>query len=330
MAGIRAHVHFIRYTCWMKNPNTWRRIAGLAAVTSIVAACGTDTDISPFPEGSSSSSGGASGQSSSGFGPAGDGGTSGGKGDAGNCFAPVDMYIMLDRSGSMGADCNIGDTVKSKWCRAINALSGYLKSPEAKDQAAALQFFPLPTLTATSCMTGDVYAKPALPAAAYTTLPSNGFDALLDSTTMQSSTPTEGAIRGITTFTAANRRPGRVTIGILITDGDPTRDNGCSDNLTNLAKLLQDHNAATTVRTYVIGMTGAAFPKLEQMAIGGGAPKHPAMVGTITNACGTLPGPCTFWNVGDGEPEAFIAALKEIQKSADGCVPGGGVVNPPS
>jgi hypothetical protein len=311
----------------MKNVNIWGRAGAFAAATGIVSACGTDPEVSPFTEGSSSTSSGASGESSSGFGPAGDGGgTSGGRGDGGSCFAPVDMYIMLDRSGSMGPICQIGDTTASKWCRAINALSGYLKSPESKDQGAALQFFPLPNQNDNSCKNGDVFSKPALPAADYTTLPSNAFEPLLNTIGIQNSTPTEGAIRGITTFTAANRRPGRVTIGILITDGDPS---GCDQNLNNLAKLLQDHNTATKVRTYVIGMTGASFDKLETMAVGGGAPSHPATVGALTKACGTLPGPCTFWNVGDGEPQAFIAALKEIQKSADGCTPGGGVVNPP-
>jgi hypothetical protein len=249
-------------------------------------------------------------------------------GDASSCYAPVDMYIMQDRSGSMGTDCNIGSSTNSKWCHAINALSGYFNSPSATGNAAAIQFFPLPNHTSALCSTGagyDVAAMPT-PPPAYTTLPTNVFDSLLNSQNATGpNTPTEAAIRGLTKFTAANRRGGRVTIGILITDGDP---NGCNMNLTFLSDLLQAHYTATTLRTYVIGMTGATDANLEAIAQGGNAPLHPAVVGSLTGACGTSPAPCRHWNVGNGDPQAFVAALAAIQQSADGCADGGGTINP--
>jgi hypothetical protein len=246
-----------------------------------------------------------------------------------SCYAPVDMYIMQDRSGSMGTDCNIGDTTNSKWCHAINALSGYFNSSAATGNAAAIQFFPLPNTTQAQCTTGqgyDVAASPT-PPPAYTTLPTNAFDGLLNSQndTGGGGTPTEAAIRGLTKFTAGNRRGGRVTIGILVTDGDP---NGCDQNLTNLSNLLQAHYAATTLRTFVIGMTGGTDANLEQIAQGGNGPLHDATVGTLTNACGTSPAPCRHWNVGDGNPQAFIAALAAIQQASNGCADGGGTINP--
>jgi hypothetical protein len=163
---------------------------------------------------------------------------------------------------------------------------------------------------------------------AYQGLPSPAFDAILNSTKPGGSgngTPTEAAIRGITSFTAANRRGGRVTIGILVTDGDP---NGCNEKLSALSDLLKAHNTATTLRTYVIGMEGASFDNLETIAKGGGAPEHPDAVGGVADACGNGAGPCRHWNVGNGDPAVFAAALAAIQESADGCKPGGGVVNP--
>jgi hypothetical protein len=320
----------------MTSPARWAALAvatgSLFALLLSTFACGS-SENSEFGngEGSSGSSGGTSG--SSGF-----GGTSGGTSGSGeggtnpnNCFAPVDMFIMFDRSGSMGSDCNIGQTTNSKWCKAINALSGYFKSQGAKDQAAALQFFPLPTHDTALCKSGDSYVTPALPTAGqYTTLPSDSFDALLNSTTTDNGnqnkgTPTEAAIRGLTRFTDANRRGGRVTIGILITDGNP---NGCDQNLTNLSNLLAAHLQATKIRTYVIGMEGASFDRLEEVAQGGGGPEHPDKVGAITDACGNGNGPCRHWNVGDGDPAIFTAALAAIQESADGCKEGGGAVNP--
>ncbi len=314
-------------------------LAGLVAVAStigVVVACGSSGDDSTFSS-SGASSGASSGSTgSSSFGSSGlpnEGGTSGTSGTSGgNCFAPVDMYIMFDKSGSMGepkgngaaGDCNVGDNVNSKWCHAINALSGYLNSASAKDQSAAIQFFS--GVDNPSCSTGSPYDKPAIPASDFTTLPSKAFDSVLNSNSPNGATPMEAAIRGLTTFTAANRRPGHVTIGVLITDGDPQ---GCNQNLTQLAALLDAHFQATKVRTYVIGMNGATFSNLEKLAVGGGGPTHADTVGPLTQACGSVNPPCHFWNVGDGDPAGFIQALTAIQESADGCKPGGGTVNPP-
>jgi len=243
------------------------------------------------------------------------------------------MYIVFDKSGSMGepegngapGDCNIGQNVNSKWCRGINALSGYLNSPSAKDQSAALQFFS--GNDGANCNTGAPYNQPAVPTTSFTTLPSNTFDTALNGIVPGGGTPIEAALRGLTSYTAANRRPGHVTIGILVTDGDPQ---GCSNDLDELSDILEAHYQATKIRTYVIGMQGATFSNLERISAGGNAPTHAATVGALTNACGNVAEPCRFWNVGDGNPAGFIQALAAIQESADGCKPGGGVVNPPN
>jgi len=304
-------------------------LAIAAPVTN--AACGGD-DGSQFDGGGGGGEGG--GGDTDGSNPFGtmDGGGNGdgsGNGDGASCYAPVDMYIMQDRSGSMGTDCNVGDMTNSKWCHSVNALAGYFKSPAAAGNAAAIQFFRVPNHSQALCATGAQYSTPLAPMGppAYATLPTNSFDTILNAQSPNGLTPTEAAIRGLTGFTAGNRRGGRVTIGILITDGDPTE---CDTNLMNLSNLLKAHLQATTIRTYVIGMNGATFANLEQIAQGGGAPLHPDVVGGLTDACGDGPGPCRHWNVGDGNPQAFIAALAAIQESADGCKDGGGVINPPN
>jgi hypothetical protein len=298
----------------------WLVLAGLAAL----CACGSSDD-------NNTNDGGNGDSTTNGDSPFNNGdGSNDGKPSGDACYAPVDMYIMLDRSCSMGADCNIGDTTTaSKWCHAVNALSGYFNSSSAAGNAAAMQFFPVTNHSNTMCTTGATYDTPASPTQApfYTTLPTNGFDTLLNATTDNNPcvTPTEGAIRGITKFTAANRRGGRVTIGMLVTDGDPA---GCDQNLTDLSNLLQAHYTATTLRTYVIGMTGADDGNLEQIAQGGNAPPHPDVIGTLTGLCGTSKSPCRHWNVGTGNPQTFIAALSYIQQSSDGCADGGGTINP--
>ena len=300
----------------------------LAAVATIgLVACGSDDSGGNGDGGGNGNDATTNGDSP--FGGNDGSGNGDGSGGDGGCYAPVDMYIMQDRSGSMGNDCNIGQTVNSKWCHAINALSGYFNSPSSAGNAAAIQFFPLPNSSQSQCSTGSGYDVAAMPTPppAYTTLPTNTFDSLLNSENDNGGggTPTEAAIRGLTAFTSANRRGGRVTIGILITDGDP---NGCDENLTDLSNLLQAHYTATTLRTYVIGMTGATDANLEQIAQGGNAPLHDSTVGTLTGACGTTAPPCRHWNVGDGNPQAFVAALAAIEQSANGCADGGGTINP--
>jgi hypothetical protein len=305
-------------------------VLALVGGIGVVVACGSDPPESDFGSSSGASGSSGAGSSSGGFGSSGTAsdGANGVDANPANCKAPVDMFISFDDSGSMGDDCQLGSMVDSKWCRGITALSGYLKSNGAKDHAAALTFFPLDGHKAAQCATGDGYHVAKFPATGWETLPSSNFDAILNSAGPVTfpGTPTEAAIRGLTRFTSANRRGGRVTIGIVITDGNP---NGCNMDRDDLAQLLQTHYNATKVRTYVIGMTGANFDNLEDIAKGGGAPTHGNTVGTLTNACGNVPEPCTFWNVGDGQPAAFEAALSAIQQLSDGCNPdGGGFINP--
>jgi hypothetical protein len=250
------------------------------------------------------------------------------------------MFVMLDRSGSMNepqnepaqkGDCNVGQAVNSKWCHAINALSTYFKSPEATGHGAALQFFALAPPAACDGTTYNTSYSPG-GMTGYTTLPSSSFDATLNLVSPMGQTPTEGALRGITGFTgrAANKRAGRIPIGVLITDGDPTL---CDLSTNHLSNILQAHYMVTGVPTFVIGMTGATFATLEEIAVGGSAPLHADTVGTVTNACGNGAGPCRHWNIGDGTGNTLAEAMKQIQGLAIACqytmpVPAVGVVNP--
>ena len=62
---------------------------------------------------------------------------------------PVDLYVMLDRSGSMNipqslppvvdGDCDVGDPTVSRWCYTLNALDGFFASGEKEETGAALK-----------------------------------------------------------------------------------------------------------------------------------------------------------------------------------------------
>lgn len=241
---------------------------------------------------------------------------------------PLDMYIMLDRSGSMGTDCNVGQTTASKWCRAINSLHGFFTAPSSAGMGVALQYFPI---TGYSCTgNGGTLATPAVGMALLPGL-AGALQTSLNATVPNgSNTPIEAALRGLATFTANNTQTGRIMIGVLVTDGAP---NGCSTATGTLSGVLQTHFNATGIRTFVIGMEGASFANLEAIAAGGNAPLHPDQVGALPDTCGNGAGPCRHWNVGNGNPAVFIEALKAIQQSAVGCTyampqPTTGVVDP--
>ncbi|MBW2524811.1 MAG: VWA domain-containing protein [Deltaproteobacteria bacterium] len=141
-------------------------------------------------------------------------------------------------------------------------------------------------------------------------------------------TPTGPALTGPAAFAAANQTPGRIIIGILITDGNPTT---CSptDN-ASLRAIAQNHFNAGGIHTFVVGITGAAFSNLENWASHTGAISHPDNPG---DTCGGSYTTCHHYNVGDGDPTAFINALQQIQNSVLGCTfsvpqPSQGVLDP--
>lgn len=219
---------------------------------------------------------------------------------------PLDIYLMLDRSGSMDPDCNVGQSVNSSWCHAINSIAGFATDPSSAGMRVALEYF-----SGDDC-NASTYASPAV-GLGFLDGTSGGHAASLISSMNSASpsgmTPTEGALRGLAQFTAANKAVGRVMIGILITDGLPTR---CDTNTNNLAAIAANHLATTGITTFVIGMASAIdFNVIETIAAAGGAAPH-------NDFCHSG-GPCHHYDVGDGNPQAFIQALQQIQASAISC-----------
>jgi hypothetical protein len=224
----------------------------------------------------------------------------------------LDMYVLLDHTGSMGNDCPLNLATPppangSKWCFATNALGRYFTSAQAMGHRAALQFL---AVQGFACAGGPGNAE-ASPVVAMTLLPVAAASPMI--TTLDAAdaaggfgTPIEAGLRGIATFTAGNVTPGRTMIGILITDGDP---NGCDGNITNLAAVADAHFKATGIRTFIIGMTGATLTNLEPIAVAGGAAAH-------TDFCGNGVASCHYWSVGNGDPSAFVASLQAIAGQA--------------
>ncbi len=207
---------------------------------------------------------------------------------------PLAMLVLVDRSGSMAGD---------KWDAATKAIRAFADRSEVVGMKMGLQFFP-PIGTANAC-TAASYEALAVPIAP---LPDNvlPIQQKIAQAVPDGSTPMgpglAGSIGAMRAFIA--KEPMHQGVVILVTDGDPA---GCSgDSVGGVAataaggvKPVADE---PSVRTFAVGMDGASFGSLDQIAsAGGGAPKA--------------------FNVGAGAAaqQALVDALDEIRAGVLGC-----------
>jgi len=136
----------------------------VAAATGLVSACG---DNGSTGESTTSANGGSAGAGQSTGGGGGNGGNVGGGGDGvggfgGNAggnggtggmacagdtvkgeLVPLDMYIMLDKSGSMLEKTSQGAQKPTKWEAVTKALDSFFTDPGSNGLGVGLQFFPV-------------------------------------------------------------------------------------------------------------------------------------------------------------------------------------------
>jgi hypothetical protein len=230
---------------------------------------------------------------------------------------PLDMYFLVDSSGSMAEPTASG---ANKWDLVTSALVNFLGNPVNAQIGVGIGYFPdapPPTCSAGqpgclcipfvnlcfanqggSCVATD-YAKPSVALA----LPPE--PALLISNIQQRAfaggTPTRAALEGtyqyLQTWTA--QHPGRKVALVLATDGEP---NGCAGNtaadVANLAASAL--TGPSHIQTFVIGV-GRALANLNQVAQAGGTTQA-----YLTDTSSDLAG-------------EFSAALEAIRTSAGPC-----------
>jgi Mg-chelatase subunit ChlD len=248
--------------------------------------CSAATDTNVFDETSSGTSVASTGTQASG-GSAGQGGSSATSGeggfliDAGNTDAPIedggecaktvaeaepiplDIVILLDRSGSMSGQ---------NWDGSTAALKTFVNDPVSSGINVGIVYFPIdspPDSNACNYIHYDDLSVPVAP------LPMNA-PAMVQSIDGEDpgggSTPTYGALKGALFNATAlqDANPTHKVILVFASDGDP---NSCpldQNEIPIIAALAQSALNYNGVQTYVIAVSGANVANLNQIANAGG------------------------------------------------------------
>ncbi len=199
---------------------------------------------------------------------------------------PIDMYFLVDSSGSMAERVSGG----TKWDVVSSALVSFLTDPRNADTGVGIGYFPngvqltcsagqpdcscIPIINLCfpnvggSCSVAD-YATPAVPLA----LPPVPNAVVIDIGLRQISggTPTRPAVEAALVYLDqwSDQHPDRKTLLVLATDGDPT---GCDPNTPeDVAALAAAALAGPhAIQTFVIGV-GQSLTSLNAIAQAGGS-----------------------------------------------------------
>ncbi|XXX78513.1 vWA domain-containing protein [Sorangium sp. So ce134] len=247
--------------------------AGLAAPSG---GCAATEDRKParerLPDGAGGGGSGAFGASNTGggaslgdggFGATGEGGfdegTSCAQTSAAATLMPLDMLILLDRSGSM---------LGAKWSGVTSALSTFVSDAASAGMNVGLTYFPRGNNGMNDC---DHTAYDEL-AVAIGELPLHTpeLTASIRGTSPGGGTPMRPALQGVLSNATAYKdaNPSHKVIVVLATDGDPS---GCAGNtVASTAEIAQRALNYNGVQTYVIAVEGSTVANLDQIAAAGG------------------------------------------------------------
>ncbi len=318
-------------------------LVAAALVAPLLSGCGAGSDDNAGGSSPTNNGGGNTGGSTSSFGQGGEGAgiqVAGNGPVGGGCAGdtktaekvPLDMYIMLDQSGSMSDPPSGGSG--TRWAAVTAALNAFAAQPEAAGIGVGIQYFPLDgglscsavPFCSTDADCGDpgcgpcmglggfgacigggdscVVADYATPDVGIGVLPGNAaaLSASMGSHGPTGNTPTKPALEGAIDYATAwaNQNPGHATIVVLATDGDP---NVCDSDLPAINAIASaGANGTPKILTFVIGV-GGSVGALNGIAAAGGTTsafmidQDPNVQQAFLDALNTIQGqalPCAY------------------------------------
>jgi hypothetical protein len=181
---------------------------------------------------------------------------------------PVDIFVLLDRSGSMtttvpGLQRDGGFSYVSRWDSVKEALTNFVSSPAAAGLQVGLGFFPPPN-TFSECNIAD-YATPAVPIAVLPGV-AQSFITAMTMTYPDGGTPMMPALQGAVQYAKQREMmTGRRAAIALATDGDP---GGCNSTVASVSQVAT-MAANDGIYTFVIGV-GSSLTSFSTIAMAGG------------------------------------------------------------
>lgn len=230
---------------------------------------------------------------------------------------PLDLYILLDQSGSMKES-------EDRWTPVSQAISKFIQSEEAGGINVAIQYFALGDTDEIKC-DAETYATPevepvSLPEGAAeieASLAAHDFpeSECCTNDNEHKGTPTRPAVEGALGFLEEwlESRPDHAAALLLATDGAPTSE--CSDNeVEDVVEIISKAaEASTPISTYVIGIG------------------EEESLGSLAEAGGTGEGAFLVDGSGTDTEKEFSQALETIRGRAIPCdydFPEGGATDP--
>lgn len=181
---------------------------------------------------------------------------------------PVDLFVMMDRSQSMGLPVEGSST--TRWEALHDAVQTFTQATDAAEIRTGIGFFSLSGGgdDAQDCDQNE-YAEPAVPIGLLSEV---GPDlvAAMDDVAPGGLTPTVPALQGAISYARswAKDNPGRATMVVLVTDGYPTQ---CSNDPNQISQAARSgYESAEHIRTFVIGVGDVAKYNLDNYARAGG------------------------------------------------------------
>ncbi|HEY3806921.1 MAG TPA: VWA domain-containing protein [Kofleriaceae bacterium] len=219
---------------------------------------------------------------------------------------PLDIYIMLDQSGSMDED--------NKWSNVTSALDTFVQQPNLGGISVGLQYFGIEDNEDDDVCTASTYATPEVEIAALPGVASQITSSISGHSPI-AGTPTYQALLGAVQHAQswASSHSSDTVVVVLATDGDPESNCG-SNSVAAVETVAQSGYSGTPkIPTFVIGV-GTDLTNLDGIAAAGGT------------------GSAFIVDTGGSADQQFLAALNAIRGTAIGCtyqipVPSMGTIN---